>query len=49
MTDRTSKRKSVSEKVDSHGIGIVIRAVSESATRDECRCPDASATPIRAT
>jgi hypothetical protein len=41
--------KSVFEKVDSHGTGIVIHGVSESTTRDECRCPTASAAPIRAT
>jgi 5-methylcytosine-specific restriction protein A len=41
--------KSVFEKVDSHGIGVVIHGVSEFPMRDECRCPAASAVPIRAT
>ena len=45
----TLASKSVFEKVDSHGIGVVIHGVSESTTRDECRCPAASAVPIRAT
>jgi len=44
-----ARAESVFEKVDSHVIGIVIHGVSESTTRDECRCPAASAVPIRAT
>jgi hypothetical protein len=39
----------VFERVDSHGIGVVIRAVSAFPMRDECRFPAASAAPIRAT
>ena len=43
------RNQSVFEKVDSHGVCVVIHGVSESLMRDECRCPDASAAPIRAT
>jgi hypothetical protein len=46
---REIRLRSVFEKVDSHRIGVVIHGVSESPMRDECRCPAASAVPIRAT
>jgi RecB family exonuclease len=46
---KLDEAESVFEKVDSHRIGVVIHGVSESPMRDECRCPAASAAPIRAT